>query len=47
MRLGLFENSVFLGIENWKATKPVFIGDTTRLKLTVVDKRVKKMVKKL
>lgn len=42
MRLGLFESSVFLGIENWKSTKPVFIGDTIQLKLTIVDKRVTK-----
>jgi len=42
MRLGLFESSVFLGIENWKSTKPVFIEDTIQLKLTIADKRLTK-----
>ena len=32
-------NSVFLGIESWKASKPVFIGDTIKLHLTIADKR--------
>ena len=32
-------DSVFLGIENWKASKPVFIGDTIKLHLTIADKR--------
>ena len=41
-RLSLFESSVFLGIENWKSTKPVFIGDTIHLKLTIAGKRLTK-----
>ena len=38
-RLGLFENSVFLEVRNWKSVKPVFLGDTIYLKLTVESKR--------
>lgn len=42
MRSGVFRTSVFLGIENWKSTKPVFIGDTITLRLTIADKRLTK-----
>lgn len=42
MRSGIFNTSVFLGIENWKSTKPVMIGDTIMLKLTIADKRMTK-----
>jgi len=45
VRLGLFKTSVFLGIENWKSTKPVLIGDTIRLLLKITDKRLTKNVK--
>lgn len=31
-----------MGIENWKSTKPVFIGDTITLRLTIADKRLTK-----
>ena len=39
VRSGLFANSVFLGIENWKFTERVRIGDTIQLKITIADKR--------
>lgn len=42
VRLNLFETSVFLGIDQWKSTKPVFIGDTIQLKLTITEKRLAK-----
>lgn len=42
MRSGIFSSSVFLGIENWKSSKPVFIGDTLQLRLTIADKRLTK-----
>ena len=42
MRSGVFKTSVFLGIENWKSSKPVFIGDTLTLRLTIADKRLTK-----
>ncbi len=42
MRTGIFKTSVFLGIENWKSTKPVLIGDTITLKITIADKRLTK-----
>lgn len=45
VRLGLFKTSVFLGIENWKSTKPVLLGDTIHLKLIITDKRVTKNLK--
>ena len=34
--------SVFLGIDSWKAVKPVFIGDTIHLDLSIADKRLTK-----
>ena len=40
VRLNLFETSVFLGIDEWKSTKPVFIGDTIHLRLTISEKRL-------
>jgi len=39
MRSGIFPTSVFLQLENWKAVKPVYIGDTIRLRTTISDKR--------
>ena len=42
MRTGIFKTSVFLGIENWKSTKPVLIGDTITLRITIADKRLTK-----
>lgn len=39
VRIGVFKNSIFLGIDGWKFLKPVRIGDTIRLKLTIADKR--------
>lgn len=39
VRIGLFENSIFLGIDGWKFLKPVKLGDTLRLKLIIADKR--------
>ena len=32
-------NTVFLGIESWKASKPVFLGDTIKLHMTIAGKR--------
>ena len=46
MRSGIFYTSVFLGIDNWKFLKSVFIGDTIILKLTITDKRLTKDGKK-
>lgn len=42
MRTGIFTSSVFLGIESWRSGKPVFIGDTLQLRLTIADKRLTK-----
>lgn len=42
VRIGAFKSSVFLGIDSWKFTKPVRIGDTIRLRLTIADKRLTK-----
>lgn len=42
MRSNIFRTSVFLGIENWKSPKPVFIGDTISLRLTIASKRITK-----
>lgn len=42
VRLGIFENSVLLEIKDWKVPRPVFIGDTVRLRLTIKNKRVTK-----
>lgn len=39
VRIGIFRNSVFLGIDYWKFLKPVKLGDTIWLKLTIADKR--------
>lgn len=39
VRIGIFKNSVFLGIDHWKFLKPVKIGDTIRLRLLIEDKR--------
>ena len=39
VRMGLFENSVLLEIQNWKVPKPVFLGDSIYLKLTIEGKR--------
>lgn len=39
MRSNIFNSSVFLGIKDWKSTAPVYIGDTIRLKLTILSKR--------
>ncbi len=39
VRMGLFENSVMLEIKEWKIPKPVKLGDTIRLRLTIEDKR--------
>lgn len=41
-RVPLFESSVFLGIENLKFLKPVFFGDTIRVQVTILDKRLTK-----
>ena len=41
-RFELFRTSVFLGIENLKLLKPVFIGDTLTLKMTIAEKRLTK-----
>ncbi|MCS6907729.1 MAG: MaoC/PaaZ C-terminal domain-containing protein [Anaerolineales bacterium] len=39
MRTGILEGTVlaFREIEEWKFTKPIFIGDTIRVRLEVVD----------
>lgn len=44
MRLGIFEETLvaFYGIDELRFTKPVFIGDTIRVTLTVAEKREKK-----
>lgn len=42
VRMGLLINSVFLGIESWQFLKPVLIGDTLQLKLTIAEKRLTK-----
>ena len=44
MCLGYFNNSTvaFLGIQDWKFLKPVFLGDTVRVRLTLKDKRLTK-----
>lgn len=42
VRIGRFENSVFLGIDYWKFVKPVWIGDTIHLIMTIADKRITK-----
>jgi acyl dehydratase len=41
VRLGFMENTVmaFRSIDEWKFTKPVFIGDTVRLRVTVAAKK--------
>lgn len=39
VRIGIFKNSIFLGIDKWKFLKPVKIGDTIRLRLLIEDKR--------
>jgi acyl dehydratase len=31
-----------LGINNWKFLKPIFIGDTIRVRITVIEKRLSK-----
>ncbi len=43
MRLGIFEGSLiaFYGIDRLRFVKPVKIGDTIRVRLTVIDKRLK------
>ena len=42
-RCDLFiSSSVFLGIDSWKAVKPVFIGDTIHLDISIADKRLTK-----
>ena len=41
-RIGLFQTSVFLGIESLRFAKPVFFGDTIQLELTIADKRLTK-----
>ncbi|WP_270421687.1 MaoC/PaaZ C-terminal domain-containing protein [Acidaminococcus massiliensis] len=41
-RCNIFKTSVFLGIENWKSTKPVMIHDTIKLRITIAGKRVTK-----
>lgn len=41
-RCKIVRTSVFLGIENWKATAPVKIGDTIKLNITINDKRITK-----
>jgi acyl dehydratase len=40
-RLGIFDGSVlaFLGIEDWRFRKPIFIGDTIHAKMTVAEVR--------
>jgi acyl dehydratase len=40
-RLGFFDGSVlaFLGIEDWKFRKPIFIGDTIHAKMSVAGVR--------
>lgn len=38
-RLGVFKNSIFLQIDNWKFKKPTYIGDTIHLELTIEDYR--------
>jgi acyl dehydratase len=40
-RLGVFSGSAMamLGIKDWTFTAPVFIGDTVRLELTILDVR--------
>lgn len=40
VRIGAFKSSVFLGIDSWKFTKPVHIGDTIKLKMSIADKRL-------
>ena len=39
VRIGIFKNSIFLGIDKWRFLKPVKIGDTIRLRLVIEDKR--------
>lgn len=39
VRIGIFKNSIFLGIDKWRFLKPVKIGDTIRLRLLIEDKR--------
>ena len=39
VRIGIFKNSVFLGIDRWRFLKPVKIGDTICLRLLSEDKR--------
>lgn len=43
-RSGIFEDSVvaLLGINNWKFLKPIFIGDTIRVRFTITEKRLSK-----
>src|SRR5262249_1110581 len=40
-RLGMLDGSAlaFLGIEDWKFLKPIFLGDTIHVKITVKDIR--------
>jgi acyl dehydratase len=42
VRTGVTDGTViaFLGIEDWKFLKPVFIGDTVRLRWTVTEARL-------
>lgn len=42
VRTGVLDGTVlaFLGIEDWKFLKPVFIGDTIRLRWTVTEARL-------
>lgn len=46
VRIGAFKNSIFLGIDSWKFLKPVRIGDTIQLILTIADKREAKSGKR-
>lgn len=40
MRTNIFPSTIFLGIDRLKFHTPVFFGDTSRLKMTIDDKRL-------
>lgn len=42
VRMELFPNSVFLGIDNWKFLKAVRLGDTIQVRFRIEDKRATK-----
>lgn len=43
-RTGLFDGTAiaFLGIDNWRFSKPIFLGDTIHVRFTIASKRVTK-----